>query len=236
MKINSLLSSIRHWSSLPVLALAAALAIGGCDVTQPDDDPWRDVTAYSWPTDKVLQYRTDDLTKGTQDIKEIVTTKAPLTYWNGMNFQYLSNPQSRAPRYFLALKDTIVTLHPEFPMNVALVAPLKKGHKWVSGIQNVVTDTGEVVLRWYGEILERYSYRKIEGEVYSNVIEVEYKPEFFTDPSNKVVRTLFYVEGKGVVQELKSLLRETGSSDTPNSLPQPLERVLLIKTARAPGL
>lgn len=235
MNINSLLSSICHRSRFPVLALAAASVVSGCAVTQPDEDPWQDVTAYSWPADKVLHYRIDDLEDGTQSFSTIPTTLTDSVYRDSQKFYNLGDPKLRAWRGFLPLKDTIITLNGHFPMDVALVAPLEKGHKWISGIRTVVTDTGEVTLRWYGEILERYSYRKIEGEVYKNVLEVQYKPEFFTDPSNKVVRTLFYVEGKGVVQELKSHIRDNGSDD-PNTLPKLLERVLLIKTEDAPGL
>lgn len=235
MKINSLLSSIRHWGPLPVLALATAFAISGCGVTQPDEDPWRDVMAYSWPTEKVLHYRTDDLLDGSQSLKQITTLHTETeTYWNGMKFYNLRDPQSRAPRCFLPIKDTLVTRQAEFPMDVALVAPLEKGHTWISGTGKVMTDTGEVVIPWHATILERYSHRKIQGEVYENVIEVEYRPEFFTDPSNKVVRTLFYAEGKGVVQQLKSLVLNT--ADDPLAIPRPVERIVLVKTEEAPGL
>jgi|GEM_PF-1895767 len=242
MKINSLLASIRYGNRIAALAAVLAVAIGGCDVTQPDEDPWRNVSAFSWPVDKVLRYRTDDLENGVQTFRDITTKIAAANTevnWDGTLFYEMRDPAIRFSRYFLPLKDTLLTRNAEFPSDLALVAPLEKGHSWICGTRTVSTDTGEVVVPWRATILERYSYRKIgsdPGKVYRNVIEVEYKPEFAVDADGMQIWTRFYAEGEGLVQTIQSFVSRPVRPDDPPPTPKPIERTVLVKTEEAPGL
>ncbi len=212
---------------LSALALLCAAALGGCDVTQPSEAPWSDVRAYSWPVDKVLTYRVDDLANGSKPEEIQLKTHlahADSVHTNGERFYELKQEGNRAPRLFLPMKDTLVTRNIGFPAELALVAPLVKDHSWICGysIDGVP---------WKATILERYSFRKIDGTIYQNVIEVEYRPQSITGNDEIEIFTRFYAEGKGMVQAVESRV----SRSWENKMPKPIEQQVLIQTNDAPS-
>lgn len=216
---------------LSALALLCAAALGGCDVTQPSEATWSDVRAYSWPVHKVLTYRVDDLQSGEKKQIEIKTSLATTadsttTHWNGDRFYELKEDRSHAPRLFLPLRDTLFTRHSEFPSDLALVAPLVKDHSWICGYSIDGTP-------WKATIMERYSYRKIDGTVYENVIEVEYRPQSASSDGEMPIFTRFYAEGKGVVQTIESRVDRPWGNQSP--IPKQIEQRVLIKTNDAPS-
>lgn len=233
MKINPLISICRRLP-LPALAAIVALAVGGCNVTQPDEGPWRDASAYSWPINRAFLYRTDTLATGGYAYNMMtakITTADNALRWDGSRyFQLRDTAGSRAPRLFLPLKDTLLTLNTGIPSELGLVTPLEKGHSWTCG-------TSIEGVPWKATILERYSFRKIEGIVYKNVIEVEYKPEVVTN-DDIVVVTRFYAEGQGVVQTLESVIQRQDNPDNPLPTVQTVhrQRTVLVGTESAPKM
>lgn len=176
------------------LLLGIAL-LAGCGVTEPDEAAWTNVAAYSWPADTAafMRYRVEKIAERNFDTSDITTRISSKSFRGEPMFELVrKNQQSQFNLRFLPLQDTLVTQGEKFPAEYALVAPLVKGHSWICGYQ--------VNSPWRATILERYAYRKIEGRVYKNVIEVEYKPT--VDPVQESwIR--FYAEGIGPVQTTK---------------------------------
>lgn len=243
MKLNTL-RALGCRYLLPMLAPLCAVVMGACDVTQPDRNPWEDVRAFSWPANKVLKYQVYNLATGSPvagDSIEITTkiaSPATAVYWNGERFYEMkqrrnNDPADNARPLFLPLRDTLVMRGGDFRSDLALVAPLAKGHSWSCGLDTVVSSAGDVIVPWQATILERYSYRKVEGVVYTNVIEVEYRPEFVVGNNAMEIWTRFYAEGKGVIQTIRSYVPRPARPEDPPAIPKPTARTVLVETRDA---
>ena len=229
MNIERLHTIIRGGAWLLVVA-AASLTLGACDVTGPDTAPWQQTSSFSWPVGlgKRSLYFRNELSMDSGQVKTdiyVFDMDAQVTSertFSGQPMYKLDQQQRSTNYYFLPLKDTLV-IFDQVPATLALTAPIEKGHEWDCAFGN----DGQAT--WRATIVERYSYRNVEGKIYKNVIEVQYKPTADAghglDNGNSWVR--FFAEGIGPVQTIKLL-------NTPSTDPQvpaksvPVERTILI--------
>ncbi|MEO5928475.1 MAG: hypothetical protein ABIR47_00960 [Candidatus Kapaibacterium sp.] len=210
--INTDTYRTREWwpmaLALPVLLLAGLLS--ACDVNGPADERWLDVSSFSWPidtqavmryvttatnsvkTDTVSVRLTDSMEKKKAALRNELTA---INRWNLPDQIYTFDIANASDRYFLPLKDTLITLSSDMGVTYALVAPLEKDHTWPCSYDDNNNPTKRA------KIIERYSYRKVAGKVYKNVIEVEYRPTVGDTTSFWVC---FYAQGIGPIQILKN--------------------------------
>jgi len=207
MKTYSMTSYRRQAVALFLASMAATL-ISSCGVTEPDQARWQDVAAYSWPVESgsYLKYRvekrsafSDSVEKSVREIKPNISTELYKGIWPMYLLHQRDNDKDRSiatSTLFLALKDTLITERGAIPAKYALVAPLEKGHSWTC----TYADQAETVPSWSATVVDRYSYRKVDGNIYKNVIEVEYRR---LSPAEPAMWVQFYAEGIGPIQTIK---------------------------------
>jgi hypothetical protein len=220
------------------MLLAAALGVVacGCGVTEPDQARWQNVSAFSWPVQSgsYLKYRvekrnsvTDSIETSVREIKPEISDEL----YENLQPMYLlhqrDNDRDRSiatSTLFLPLTDTLITERGAIPAKYALVAPLEVGRTW----NCTYADAAETVPSWSATVVDRYSYRKVEGTVYKNVIEVEYRR---LPPAEPAMWVQFYAEGIGPIQTIKY----SASSPTPSEGQSPRaveEQAVLIETSQ----
>jgi hypothetical protein len=218
--------------ALPLLLLAGLLS--ACDVNGPADERWLDVSSFSWPTDTqaVMRYITTKASSVTTDTvrgrlmdsvdrKKLRYDLTAINRWNLPDQIYwLDRLNSTADQYFLPLKDTLITLHSDMQVTYALVAPLEKDHTWPCSYDDNNNPTQRA------RIIERYSYRKVAGKVYKDVIEVEYRPIIGDTTSFWVC---FYAQGIGPIQIRKNhtTINSGNTPDTGTTTEMDEETVLI---------
>ena len=220
------------------LLLAAALGVlsSGCGVTEPDQARWQNVSAFSWPvqTGSYLKYRVDKRNSVTDLIetsfREIKPEMSQELYQGSRTMYLLHQSDNGRDRsiatstLFLPLTDTLITERGAIPAKYALVAPLEVGRTW----NCTYADAAETVPSWSATVVDRYSYRKVEGIVYKNVIEVEYRR---LPPADPAMWVQFYAEGIGPIQTIKY----SAASPTPSEGQSPSaveEQAVLIETSQ----
>lgn len=202
-----------------LFGVAALLLIAGCGVSEPSGDPWRDVARFSWPQDTtaLMRYKKEQFKFGRLQTEEFSDAQPRLSeevYGGRTMFILQTDESAQSWTRYVATHDTLVTRRDRFPGDIALAAPLVKGQSWICG-----ADTAP----WRATVLERYSYRKVDGVVYQNVVEVEYRPDNST-PTISWVR--FYAEGIGPVQTIKNVY------DNPaQTLPEVEQRTVLVSSS-----
>jgi hypothetical protein len=204
------ITAARMLASASMLA-AAAMTLASCGVTAPDEIRWKDVSAYSWPADTVttMQYKIvahDNINNTTDTTLADISTALSTTMYRGVPMYSLREKGGNASlrKLFLPLKDTLITKNLEFDVRYALVAPLEKGHSWIC----TYADDAETEPSWRAKVIERFAYRKVEGNVYRNVIEVEYTPLIINPNGHASTWVQFYAEGIGVVQTIQNSIRD----------------------------
>lgn len=214
--------------SIYLVPALAILVLAGCGVSEPDDQQWKQPSAYIWPAEigTKLQYRVEKTPNGLRigaDPNDTVftndmTVERSDSSYNGVPMYELRESRGgwRFWRHYLAVGDTVIARNEAFPADLLLVGPLEQGRTWVCGYQ---VDT----IPWQATVIDRYAWKKVEGRVYKNVIEVEYKP--VVSPIQESW-TRLYAEGIGPIQTVKnySPLRDTTAEP---ALPQ-VERSVLI--------
>lgn len=219
--------------SLPIRALIAMIALCGgglllssCSVTEPDDTVWEDVRTFSWPTETgvSMKYRTfgDTVIDNITIAKADASTEPSANHY-GQEMYVLGNADaSRFDQvYFLPTRDSLIVKQEDFGGEIALLAPLEKGHRWYSSADSA----------WEAEIIERFAYRKVEGTVYENVIAVKYRrKERLGGIYDDFEWIRFYAEGIGEVLTIRN--KYPDSSSPSETLPrQDAVRVLIETTA-----
>jgi len=213
--------------TLYFLPICAALLLGACGVSEPDNAQWQHPSAYIWPAEigAKLQYRVEKTPNGLRlgaDPDTVFTNDMTVeqsdSLYNGVPMYELRESRGgwRFWRHYLAVGDTVIARNEAFPADFLLIGPLEPGHTWVCGYQ---LDT----IPWQATVIDRYAWKKVEGRVYKNVIEVEYKP--VVSPIQESW-TRLYAEGIGPIQTVKNY------SPLPDAASQPLlpqvERSVLI--------
>lgn len=236
------MKTIRHFL-LPVrraiaMALLPALSLVAvsCGVTGPDEQPWESVASFSWPTTAgfTMKYRTENRESDTYEYKYDTITVEPAdqsladALYNGEQMYVLNNPQEGFAYRVLFLPvrtgDTLIVRHEKFGGELALVAPLEKGSKWISSSDSA----------WEAEIIERFAFRKVEGVTYKNVIAVRY--EYVKDQApfdGKTQWIRFYAEGVGEILTIKNVIPVSTGSGEPIPVTEQLK--VLIETSPAPA-
>ena len=207
-------------------AIAVAIAsvnLGGCGVSEPSDEPWREVARFSWPQDTtaVLEYQIRNIEYGQVTSEKFIKLRAHASAdtYNGAPMYELEQ-SDRGPALWMRYatsSDTLVTRNGSFPADAALAAPLIKGHSWICGSNGLTP--------WRATIVERYAWRKIDGRVYQNVIEVEYRPD---RPPVQEWWVRLYAEGLGPIQTVKNYNPNPERFDTPIE-----ERTVLVSSSVA---
>lgn len=224
--------SVQAAVKLGALLCCTTLLLTSCGVTSPDETIWEDVSNFSWPTEvgTLMKYRSvSELGSFTQEI--IIDTNSSPTS-NELVGTYILNydpDKVNGQVYYRPSKDTLIVLREEeLSAEIALLAPLVKGHEWYS-----YNSTDEDNNIWRAEIIERYAFRKVQGTTYENVIAVKYRK--YTNgldaPPEKDEWIRFYAEGVGEIMTVKNTYP---SSNAPSEvLPQQTSKRELIEITPA---
>ena len=220
-------------------ALMSMLLLVSCGVTAPEDSPWEDVRNFSWPTSvgTMMKYHTEAF-----DENNIFTeSDIELTVKLGSSFDPNHIAVEQQSMYILqdeqddnwrpytdglsyrASEDSLIVLNDPIGISTALISPLEKGRKWIAQYDG--QDTGVAA-----EIIELFSYRKVEGITYRNVVAVKYKVLIASpnaqSPSTEWIR--FYAEGIGEIETIKNGYGTSTSSSEP--LPEQRASTVLVET------
>jgi hypothetical protein len=214
-----------------MMLCGGALLLSSCSVTEPSDTVWEDVRTFSWPTDAgvSMKYRTMAHTESGEDttISEIEVTIAQADASStigdhyGQRMYVLNNPDGLSFKqvHFLPTHDSLIVKQEDFGGEIALLAPLDKGHRWYSSRDSA----------WEAEIIERFAYRKVEGTVYQNVIAVKYRrKEPLGGIYNNEEWIRFYAEGIGEILTIRNVYPESNSPS--QTLPRQEEMKVLVET------
>jgi hypothetical protein len=210
-----------------IMMCGGGLFLSSCSVTEPNDTVWEDVRTFSWPTESgvSMKYRTQ-IGDSTISEEEITIDQAsPLSGiadHYGERMYVLNNPDESffSQVHFLPTHDSLIVKQEEFGGEIALLAPLDKGHRWYSSRDSA----------WEAEIIERFAYRKVEGTVYQNVIAVKYRrkePLGGIYDDEEWIR--FYAEGIGEILTIRNVYPQ--SSSPSQALPRQEEMKVLVETS-----
>jgi hypothetical protein len=181
-------------------------------VVEPDTAAWEDARAFSWPVGlgKTFQIHRDDALDTDSPSSATLTfaVESPTTSKLSFGGQPMYRLKEQGPRtyYFLPLKDTLVTSD-EMGMRISLTAPITKGHEWDCAFDASGNPT------WHARIVDRFAYRNVEGTVYKNVVQVEYRPL----DSQSITWVRFFAEGVGPVQTTCFITPTAAASVSPTS-------------------
>jgi hypothetical protein len=218
-----------------LVAAATSIALSACDVTQPDATPWQSTKSFSWPVGlgkRSLRFQNQSLdpSNATLARPDTLTFDMDAEATNELLYDgqptYKLDQQGRSTKYFfLPLQDTLV-IFDQVPVTLALVAPLVKDHSWNCAFDATNSAT------WSAKIVDRYSYRNVEGKVYKNVIEVEYSPLTKVDKDAGTSWVRLFAEGVGPVQTIK-LFSSPITDPSLHAKSEPIERRILIDNSEA---
>lgn len=237
--MNTLETFIRRPAALLVaMALPCLLAFAACGVTEPDESPFQNVADYSWPTTTGTQmlYRVDKKMPDTTYTSSVTTEESDYLYQGQKMFRLHDDRSIKLRVLYLPLKDTLVTRNEEFGGNFLLVAPLEKGHTWISGY----SDDANTQPSWRATVIERFSYLKLsdsllpEGRQFRNVVVVKYEPLAKQEQGKYWIR--FYAQGQGPIQTIQHFAPPIDSSSIDINLPNPtrtIKRTVLLETTPA---
>lgn len=223
---------LRTLGKLMLLPLAGIL-FAACGVTEPDTSAWQSADSYSWPIGngkRELTFRNEMIDSASVRTDTLVFDMEPMATeereFGGRAMYKLDWQQRSTNYYFLPLRDTLVILD-QVPATLALITPLVQKNSWICEF-----DAVDSTPTWRATIVERYSYRNVEGTIYKNVIEVEYEPltKKDIDKGNSWVR--FFAEGVGPVQTIKLFNTFSHNASLPDKS-EPVERRILIKNVEA---
>ena len=165
-----------------ILSLVVVL-LGGCDITQPSEDPWSDLNSFSWRSGTTLRYRVErwSLDGGTVDTVELVGRDSI-----GDNAEIIHVLEKTPPDALGSTsiqvrtqKDTLIVIQGDLlPANIQLVSPLvvktqENNHTWYAQFGGPPGSTP--IPTWEAQILERYTRKIIGGREYQYVLEVRYR-------------------------------------------------------------
>lgn len=199
--------------------LGALLMLASCGVTEPNTEGWQDVSQFSWPTEvgTTMTFRKSVGASGTPvdlhiDIQASDPDPANQTPYGTLDLVLVdTNVAAQNMVHFLSTQTVLVARQEEFGGYQALLlkSPLERGHRWYTSSDST----------WEAEVVDLYAWRKIEGELYENVVAVRYRE---TDPNNPDFRAeqeyiRFYAQGIGEVMTIRNSFGKssTGAPTTP---------------------
>lgn len=212
--------------------LFCGLLAAGCGVTEPQEDVWQDIRTFSWPTDTgtVMNYeyskagniiRVDSVTVQIADRDDV---------YKGEQMFILNNELDDKNQLirFLPKEDSLIGRNDKAIYGgegVLLQSPLTKGSEWT------VYTIGQEYVR--AEILELYSWRKIEGQLYENVVAVRYRKLYSetSEPSTDEEYIRFYAKGIGEVMTI--LIQYPSTNTTAQPLASQERRWILLEVLPA---
>jgi hypothetical protein len=226
--------SSRILGGLAALALAAS-AFGGCVVT-PEETSWNDVGTFGWPAQigATMHYKVASRTMP-QDTAVTAEVRAGKAEYEGMYRLETINNKGETPGVSLQVhfRPTADTLFVENSLKhenglsarYALVAPLERGRTWVADYQTTADDARTPSM--IATVVERYSYWKLEGRGYENVVAVKYVPVSQGGERQEWIR--FYAKGIGLILTVKN--RYPISSYPTGAPPEEEDRIVLTETS-----
>lgn len=226
--------AINRFISTALGLVLSTLLLASCGVTEPDATPWKNVADFSWPTTKgvTMKYQTiqaDTVSDESEVTVDIDISQGPASFYNGQQMYVMRSLTDTvkpitAQMHYLPLQDTLVVSQDnDIGAAYALVAPLEKGRRWVASY----TNSGDTAL--VAEVIELFSYRKIEGTVYENVVAVKYsrlKRLSNIYPNAEWIR--FYAQGVGEIMTVRNVYPQESTLADP--LPQQEQRRVLVET------
>jgi hypothetical protein len=217
MKTSIVYTHVRRFAPA-LVALAAVVVLGACSVTGPDETPWQNVAAYAWPTtaQTFLRYRVEetypelkesvDSVRVVQWDENLQGTKTYHPHDSSAKMYQLQNTGRIVSQRVLFLPTTDVLYvgngdagREEFGGTYHLVAPLQRGHTWISGYK----DDAETIPKWRATIIERLRSMELEGQQYKNVLVARYELVDSTAPDYGSYWVRYYAEGEGPIQTIK---------------------------------
>ncbi len=222
--------SVRGGTLLLCGLLATTLLFQACGVTEPQSDVWQDVGSFSWPTESGTLMKFQVTNQDQKTSEDFVTVDRAeegdqSSSHNGTPMYVLRDEQKAASVHvhFLPSYDSIFVKRDKFGSGLALVSPIEKGHRWIA------SETSN----FEAEIIELFSWRKIEGKVYENVVAVRYRkfdPET-GDPEDEKEYIRFYAKGVG---EVMTITIDYPSADASvQTIPDQQLRRVLVETRPA---
>ena len=175
-------------------ALCCTLLLASCNVTNPDGTVWDNVANFSWPTElgTSMKYRVDTA----QEELTVELADPTISYLAGMYVLQNNdlNVALAVQVHYRPSHDTLIVAQDKLlAADIALLAPLEKGHSWVASYDST----------WQAEIIERFAYRKVDGKIYENVIAVKYVKYENGNPGNtEWIR--FFAEGVGEILTIRN--------------------------------
>jgi hypothetical protein len=212
MKTSIVYTHLRRFAPA-ALALAVAVVLGACGVTGPDEAPWQNVADYSWPTTDgtLMKYRVEvnpDAKNAATDSINMEIQPANSTL-HGYPMYRLNNPERVVSQrvLFVPRHDTLYVGNgdagrEEFGGTYHLVAPLERGHSWISGYK----DDAETIPQWKATIIERLSYLQLEGHQYRNIVVAKYELIDSTAPDYGSYWIRYYAQGEGPILTIKKIV------------------------------
>jgi hypothetical protein len=226
MKTSILYTHVRRFAPA-VLALAVTAVLGACGVTGPDETPWQNVADYSWPTTNgtSMKYRVEMDADGdgiiaTTDSTTIsmVVTPTNIKLHDFPMYRLDSTNRVVSQRVlFSARPDTLYIGNgdmgrEEFGGTYHLVAPLQRGHSWISGYR----DDAETIPKWKATIIERLSHLQLEGHRYQNIVVAKYELVDTSAPDYGSYWIRYYAQGEGPILTIKNLVLQRDASGNPS--------------------
>lgn len=235
------MASIAYHGSRVLRGIAAAsllaTVVTGCVVT-PEDNTWDNVGSFGWPTEigATMHYKYSSRTMGTKDDSVTAEIRAGKAEFEGMYRLHTTFPTYETlvvnQIHFRPTADTLFVVNSMTPENglsarYALVAPLDRGHTWVADYK---TDANGVPTpAMSATIVERYSYWKLEGTGYQNVVAVKYTPVNTPPGEERQEWIRFYAQRIGLILTVKN--RYPISSYPTAAAPEEDDRVVLTDTS-----
>jgi hypothetical protein len=213
---------------LATMALAAT--VGACAV-EPEEAQWDDVGAFSWPQEvgRTMTYKVNSATQSSDTmIAEIRAGKDDLD-GRAMPYRIHTEKSGVASSInnelnFLPTRDTLFTTRGLGDENglkatYALVSPLERGHSWIAAYAD---GTDSATIR--ATVIERYSFWKLDGKPYENVVAVRYEA---IGPRKTEEWIRFYAKGIGLILTVRNVYPKSNDW-TFDSPPDERERITLI--------
>ena len=214
--------------------LFCGLLAAGCGVTGPEDSVWQDVRTFSWPTDTgtamSYEYSKAGDVIGIDSVTVEIAGEEDL--YKGRQMFILNNELVNKGQLirFLPTEDSLIARNDKVIYGgegALLQTPLTKGSAWT------VYRSDEEYVR--AEILELYSWRKIEGQLYENVVAVRYRKLYSEtdEPSTDEEYIRFYAKGIGEVMTI--LIQYPSTNSTAQPLASQERRWILLEVLPAGG-
>jgi hypothetical protein len=190
---------IRRGTIGAILSLATAI-FGGCDITQPSEEQWKDVNTFAWSTD-TLRYHV--WIKGTDSAitDTVILVGRDSLIGSTERIRILekigSDILGPLPIHTRLQKDTLIVTQGDGLPPFQLTGPIVVGGTWFAQIFERPGDAP--VPTWNARIVNRHG-RKIIGEkAYDDVLEVEYRPLRTEDVNDGLLWVRYFAKGVGPI-------------------------------------